>query len=219
MKKIILSVILSSILITVITAQNGVLREITGNVELKHAGAAAFIPAAAGAQVSLNTIISTGFRSSAIVVIGSSTITVRPLTRLSLAEIQSSENSEKVNVHLQAGRVRVDIKPASGTRADFTVQSSRAIASVRGTSFEFDTVNLNVREGKVLFGGSSGGPLAMVNGGFFTYVSSDGTAENPVEVTAASTMPSAPAGSHGSSPVSGANASASGELTVTPEYN
>jgi hypothetical protein len=126
-------------------------------------------------------------------VIGSSTITVRPLTRLSLAEIQSTENSEDINVNLQAGRVRVEVKPAAGTRANFTVQGPSSTASVRGTDFEFDTINLSVHEGKVVFGGSSG-PATMVNGGFMTFVGTDGTVENPNEVTTAAAIPPSPVG-------------------------
>ena len=123
MKKIILTAFFTAAIAAGLFAQNGVIRELTGEVELKHAGSTAFVPAAAGAQVALNTIVSTGFRSTAIITVGSATITVRPLTRLSLAEIQSSSDSENVNVSLQAGRVRVDVKPPAGTRANLTVQA------------------------------------------------------------------------------------------------
>jgi len=192
MKKIIMMVLFFALAVSVF-AQNGVIREITGEVEIKHSGASSFIPAAAGAVVNLNTIISTGFRSTAVVVIGNSTLTVRPLTRLSLAEIQSTSNSESVNVNLQAGRVRVDVNPPSGTKANFTVQSPSATASVRGTSFEFDMVNVSVEKGKVAFSGKTG-PAAMVGSGNTTFVSAEGTAVNPVEVKTASLTPTAPAG-------------------------
>jgi len=193
MKKIIVSVLFTAFFVSAIFAQTGVIREISGEVELKPAGASAFTAASVNDAVNMNTIISTGFRSTAVVAIGSSVITVRPLTRLSLAEIQSTTNTENVNVNLKAGRVRVDVNPPAGTKASFTVKSPSATASVRGTSFDFDTVNLNVHEGTVLFNGSSG-PATMVNGGFFTYVGTDGTAENPAEVTSSSTLPPAPGG-------------------------
>lgn len=214
MKKIIVLIILTTVLAASIFAQNGVIREITGEVELKHAGTSAFVAASAGDTVNLNTIISTGFRSTAVVTVGSSTITVRPLTRLSLAEIQSSETAENVNVNLQAGRVRVEVKPAAGTRSNFTVQSPSATASVRGTSFDFDTVNVNVHEGRVMFGGSVG-PSTIVNGGFFTFVGAEGAAENPIEVTSATVMPQAPV----EAPVvTGQTAAPAGELSVSIMY-
>ena len=196
-------------------AQNGVIRDLTGDVELKPIGASAFTAASVGDEINMNTIISTGFRSTAVVAIGSSVITVRPLTRLSLAEIQSADNTENVNVNLQAGRVRVDVSPPAGTRTNFTVQSPSATASVRGTSFEFDTINLNVHEGKVIFGGNTG-PSEIVNGGFFTLVGADGTAINPVEVTSSSTMPSMPVGS--SDAVSQPAVTGSGNMSIELEY-
>jgi len=216
MKKIIVLVFLTAFFVTGIFAQAGIIREVTGEVEIKPAGAAAFVPATAGTAVNRNTIISTGFRSTAVIAIGSSNITVRPLTRLSLAEIQSSANTESVNVNLQAGRVRVEVSPPAGTRANFTVQSPSATASVRGTSFDFDTVNLNVHEGKVVFGGTSG-PATLVNGGFFTFVGSDGTAENPAEVTSSSTAPPAPVGGTSETTTQSPTAG-SGDLSIELKY-
>lgn len=132
-------------------AQNGEIREISGTVELKRAGETAFVAARAGDPVARNTVVSTGFRSSALIQVGSSLITVRPLTRLSLAEISSSAGTETINVSLQTGRVRVDVKPPAGTRTAMEVRGPSATASVRGTSFEFDTHSLTVLEGNVAF--------------------------------------------------------------------
>ena len=56
-------------------------------------------------SLSEDTIISTGFKSSALIRAGSSVITVRPLTRLALAEIISAAGTENINVNLQAGRI------------------------------------------------------------------------------------------------------------------
>jgi hypothetical protein len=157
---------------TAASVEAGVIRELTGNVELKLAGTSTFVAARSGDQVARNTIVSTGFKSTAVIAVGSSVITVRPLTRLTLAEIQSSEGKETINVDLQAGRVRVDVKPPAGTKANFKVQSPSATASVRGTSFEFDTVNLIVNEGKVAFSGASG-LVTMVNAGDVNFIGKD----------------------------------------------
>ena len=147
------------ILLTVITllcgaalfAQTGRIKELAGTVELKHAGAAAFVPAKAGDAVPKDTIVSTGFKSSALIEAGSSVITVRPLTRLSFAELASSGGTETINVNLQTGRVRVDVNPPVGTRTVMSVRGPSATASVRGTSFEFDTYSITVLHGKVAF--------------------------------------------------------------------
>jgi len=195
MKKIFLTVLMLSAIAFASFAQSGVIREVTGEVELKPSGASAFTAARVGDTVARDTIVSTGFRSTAVIAIGSSTLTVRPLTRLSLAEIQSASGSESLNVNLQAGRVRVDVNPPTGTRTNMTVQGPTATASVRGTSFEFDTVNLTVHEGTVSFSSTSSGPATMVRRGEASFVGTDGQPANPAEVATASLLPSAPVGS------------------------
>lgn len=136
--------------------QNGVIKQLAGTVELKRAGASNFTPAQAGDQVAQNTIVSTGFKSSAVINIGSSVITVRPLTVLSLAEIAALEKTETVGLELQAGRVRVRVDPPSGQEVRFTVRSPSATASVRGTEFDMDTQTLQVSRGVVAYTGQRG---------------------------------------------------------------
>jgi len=160
-------------------AQSGVIKELTGTVELKGPAAAAFATAKAGDEVREDTVISTGFKSTAIVEVGSALLAVRPLTRLTLTEIRASAGNEALNVNLQAGRVRVDLNPPVGTRASLTVSSPAATASVRGTSFEFDTRNLNVNYGAVSFRGSRGREY-VVYGGAGSGVSGNGMALDPV---------------------------------------
>ena len=193
MKKMFFAGLLAIAVIFTAYSQTGVIRELTGEVEIKPAGASAFVPAQSGAQVAQDTIISTGFRSTAIVVVGVTTITVRPLTRLSLAEISSTAGTENLNVNLQAGRVRVDVKPPAGTKANTTVQSPSATASVRGTVLDMDAYNLEVIEGKVLFKGSDG-ILVSVLGGTKSTVSSEGSAQNPIDLAKDNLMPSGPVG-------------------------
>jgi hypothetical protein len=134
----------------------GKIRELTGEVELKHAGSAVFARAVAGDELTMNTIISTGFKSTAVIQAGSSTITMRPLTRLSLTELRASLSAEKLNVKLQTGRVKVDVKPSAGTKANVTVQGPGATASAQEASFEFDGFNLFVNGGAVSHKGGNG---------------------------------------------------------------
>jgi len=215
MKKIVIAVLMAVIAVTGVFGQNGVIREFTGDVELKHAGSSVFVPAAAGANVASNTIVSTGFRSSAVIVIGSSVITVTPLTRLTLAEIQRAGNSESVNVNLQAGRVRVEVSPPAGTRANFTVQSPSTTASVRGTTFEMDTDNINVDEGRVMVNGT-GGVAVMVDGGNSTQSNPSGVPASPVDVAASNLAPPAPVGAAPPAASAPVTELPPGETTLTP---
>jgi hypothetical protein len=193
MKKLFFTLFLITFFLTGAFCQNGIIRELAGEVELRHAGASSFVRASAGDDVALNTIISTGFRSTATIAVGHSLITVRPLTRLSLAEIQSMDNTENVSLNLQTGRIRVDVNPPAGQMTNFTVQSPVATASVRGTSFEFDTVNLSVEEGRVFFSGNTGSAVIVAAGGA-SFVRIDGTAIEPAGVEALILTPPAPIG-------------------------
>jgi len=157
----------------------GVIRELTGEVELKRTETSAFIKAKAGDTVAADTVVSTGFKSTAIIEVGSSSITVRPLTRLSFAEIQSISDTETLNVKLQTGRVRVDVKPPAGAKANCTIQGPNATASVRGTSFEFDTFNLKVNEGGVAFRGSKGLSI-LIPAGMSSSIDADDKAIDPL---------------------------------------
>ena len=161
-------------------AQNGTITELSGTVEIKRAGQANFVAAKKGDSVAKDTIISTGIKSSALVKIGSTVLTVRPVTRLSLAEISAAGGTETINVNLQSGRIRVDVNPPQGSSASASFQSPVATASVRGTSFEFDTQSLRVLEGTVAFQGSRGGVM-MVGAGYTSEIKDDGKAADPIE--------------------------------------
>jgi hypothetical protein len=221
MRKIFLVVLLLTVAVCIVFAQGvsspggvGVIRELTGDVQLKFAGSNDFVAARAGNEVAQNTIISTGFKSTAIVVVGGTVITVKPLTRLSLAEIQSTSELETLNVSLQTGRVRVDVNPPAGMRASTTLQSPSATASVRGTSFEFDTINLTVNEGTVAFSGNIG-PTAMVSAGAASFIQIDGVPADPIGTMADSLIPPAPA----EAPASGGQYTpSSGDIGISIGY-
>ena len=168
--------------VTNIFAQSAVIQDLIGTVEIKTAGSAVWESARKGQALAPDTVISTAFRSTALVQAGSSVITVKPLTRMTLSEIIVAEGAETLNVNLQAGRVRVDVTPPAGTKATTTVTTPTATASVRGTAFEIDTVNLVVFEGTVVFY-SSGVPV-LVDAGRTSYVNEqNGRVALPEETT------------------------------------
>jgi len=198
---------------------SGVIRELSGTVELKMPGAASYVPAKTGDQLSQDTVVSTGFKSTALVAVGSTLITVRPLTRLTLAEIRASQGAETLNVNLQAGRVRVNVTPPAGTRTSVAVSSPIATASVRGTSFEFDTSNLTVISGTVSFHGKKGNPM-MVSGGSGSRIGETGKAADPVTTGAGKLKPKAPAGADSSGVTPGqAPSHSTGVFTIDLDYS
>jgi hypothetical protein len=130
-----------------------VFQDLSGTVEVKAPGAAEWTPARLGQSIALKTLVSTGFKSIAVIAVGSSLVSVRPLTRLTVEELQESAGNERVNINLQTGRIRANVKPPVGGNTEFIVKSPTATASVRGTSFEFDGLHLQVDEGRVHFTG------------------------------------------------------------------
>jgi hypothetical protein len=130
-------------------AQTARIRELRGTVEVKQPGASAWEAAETGQLLEAATLISTGFKSAALLNIGNSDINVRALTSLSLAEILADRDQEQVTLNLRAGRIRANVKPPVGGEISFTVRSPTATASVRGTIFDFDGTRLRVEEGRV----------------------------------------------------------------------
>jgi hypothetical protein len=202
MKKKMLFLLLLVFAVLHVFAQTGVIREFSGEVELKRSGASSFVKAKQGDAVAEDTIVSTGFKSIAVIEVGNSTIAVKALTRLTLSEIRSAQDIETLNLRLQTGRVKVDVKPPAGAKANCTVQSPMATASVRGTSFEFDTCNLKVNEGSVAFRGNRGIGI-IIPAGMASSVGVDGKAADPLgsaSVTAQKPVKSQPSAQSPSEP-------------------
>jgi hypothetical protein len=185
-------------------------REVNGTVEVRASGSAAWVNAAVGDRIERNTVVSTGFKSTTVVVVGDSVITIRPVTRLSLEEIIRNKDGEQVNLYLQTGRIRADVKPPAGGKTDFTVRSPTATASVRGTSFEFDTESLRVDEGRVQYSLANGRHVYVAEGGMSYVDETNNTVVGSFEAVAELLVPALPPGSGSGSPT-GDNAPA-----VTP---
>jgi len=178
-----------------IFAQEAVLKELSGTVELKQTGSAVWETAVQGQAMSVDTVISTGFKSIAVISIGNSFINVRPLTRLSIRELSTRTGVETINISLQAGRVRAEVNPPAGSRAVFNIQTPTTTASVRGTIFELDTVELRVIEGVVAFSGTSGTAVVVDAGGDSYIDERTGRTAPPMETLQTTLKPELPVGS------------------------
>jgi hypothetical protein len=194
-----------------------VIRETSGTVEVKAPGAAEWKAAAAGQTLERASLVSTGFRSTALIMIGNSAVTVRPLTRLSLEEIAGSQNNEQVTLNLRAGRVRADVRPPVGGKTAFSIRSSIATASVRGTVFEFDGTRLSVEEGRVRLSGESV-TGAYIGAGHSTAADPEtGRTATAAEAVREDMAPALPAGVN-TAPAAPAAVPASGGLGVGFEW-
>ena len=185
-------------------APKAIIKEFSGQVELQQAGSETWKKAAPGQVIEGDTIISTGFKSSALIGIGESLLNVRPLTRLSLREISATAEKETISMGLQAGRVHADVKPPAGLKSSYTVHGPSATASTRGTVFEVDTFSLRVLKGSIEYTGLSGFPV-IVNMGGYSYINEKtGRAAPPRQTMLASLNPDMPIGSNFVSALEGA---------------
>jgi hypothetical protein len=117
-----------------------------------------------------------------------------------LEEIVRNQNEEQVNLYLHTGRVRADVKPPVGGKTDFIVRSPVATASVRGTSFEFDTERLWVDEGRVQYSLTSGRNVSVTAGGMSYVDEPNNTVVSSFDAVAELLTPTLPAGNSSGNP-------------------
>ncbi len=136
MKKIflILAILLYSVSLSFAAAGVAVVNSVVGKVEVQVNDS--WIQLKNGDTLTSGSVISTGFKSSAVLYIGQSLIEVRALTRLTVEEIIEQNQNYNTTMFLDAGNIKADIKKSENKRVGFKVRTSVATASVRGTSGE-----------------------------------------------------------------------------------
>ena len=84
-----------------------VLKEASGKVEVQTSGGT-WQPARIGMQISLGTTISTGFNSSAVLDLGTSVLSVKPLTRMRLDHLLEQGGTVQTELFLRVGKVNAE---------------------------------------------------------------------------------------------------------------
>ena len=154
--KIVLIVIFLLIGILGAAAMEARFAELNGTVETRIGEAGNWTPASAGGLIGKDMVISTGIKSSAVISLGGSTVTMNALTMLTLEELLQQDGTEEAVLYLRTGRINADVTPPSGIKSEFTVRSPTTTASVRGTSFSFNGQQLKVHSGKVALSNNNG---------------------------------------------------------------
>jgi hypothetical protein len=126
------------------------IKEITGKVEIKPPQLS-WVAAQAGTAVSLGTIISTGFNSTAVLDLGGSVLKVDPLTRLRIEELIEREGTVTTELFLRVGKVNAEVKTTAGLTQNFKLRSPVSTAAVRGTGFDYSGYELYVYNGNVTY--------------------------------------------------------------------
>lgn len=126
--------------------------DVKGKVEFQDGGI--WVKAQSGDVIEQGTVISTGYKSSAVIKSNNSSFTIGPMTRITLEKLARQSGKENTQLFLDSGSIQSDVK--SGNR--FKVRSAVATASVRGTSFTFySSGRLNVNNGLVALSASEAG--------------------------------------------------------------
>ncbi len=156
MKRLIFIASIAFVLAPALFAQSAVtVKEAKGKVEVKAPGGA-WVSAAVGTKVALGASISTGFNSTAVLDLGTSIITVAPLTRMQIQDLVARQGTVSTSLFLKVGKVHAEVKSVEGMRQDFTLKGPQATAAVRGTEFDFDGLTINVINGVVHFSNALG---------------------------------------------------------------
>jgi len=186
MKKLLVLVALACLASTAVlvaeeaAAAKVVFSAVTGKVEYQRPGSA-WKPAKVGDSVEKGTIVSTGFKSSATLKLDETSLYLKPLTRLTLEDLIKTSGGTQTKLYLLAGRVKADVPPQAGKTTDFHIKSPTATASVRGTEFEFDGMNLMVSRGTVQYQTPTN-QYRLVGAQEFSYIASNGTVTPPTTV-------------------------------------
>ena len=150
--------------------------KVSGKVEIKEPGGN-WVTAVNGNTIPQGSVISTGFKSSAeLDLSGSSTIYIKPLTRMSVDELITSGDTVNTRLNLKLGRIKADVKTSTGLRHDFTLRTPVSTAAVRGTVFEGSAKgDIDVEKGKIQQKNKIG-QKTLVSGGNSSSVSGNGYA-------------------------------------------
>ena len=146
-----------------LSADESTVKQVKGIVEIKQ-GQAGWIKAENGMKLSPGILISTGFKSSAILELDNSEIYLKQLTRISIDEISKSGNTVKTNLNLSLGRVKANVKTSEGLKHNFTLKTPVSTAAVRGTVFESGVRSLDVESGSIRYANMIGQQVTVPGG-------------------------------------------------------
>ena len=176
MKKLAFFILMIALVLPV-CAQNATVERVSGKVEYLRSGGR-WAAVSVGDTIPIGATISTGFRSSAVLMIAGSEITVMALTRMSIENLAETNDSISTSLNLRTGKVRASVRSTRGKSTIFTLRSPVSTAAVRGTEFVFDGYRLEVIEGIVTFFNKVNEAVS-VQAGNASETSGDGTPSDP----------------------------------------
>lgn len=164
-----------------LSAMDAEILRISGSVEVKEPGAF-WQEAKEGQMVSADTMIATGFNSKVSLSAGGMTVTLSPLTRVSIDSLTENQDVVNTSLSLKAGRLRASspqVKRKTRRTLNFRVSTPVATAAVRGTEFLLSTNKLETIKGMVEL--SRGNSVVLSPAGSQSWVSPETRPTEPIE--------------------------------------
>ena len=106
---------------------------VSGKVEVQRNGK--WVALQKGDTVAKSETISTGFQSEAKIKMMESVMYLGPVTRITLEELSTVDQTDNVNVYLKTGTARSQVKHVENKRVNYQVHTAVAVASCRGTGW------------------------------------------------------------------------------------
>ena len=126
-----LAVLAGILLATVLAAEPDKAEVISFTGKAEYQTDNGWVPLSQGSFLDQGTVISTGFRSTAVLKIGDSRFTVEPLSRITISKLAESDQNYDTEMNLSTGKLKIDVKAVPGRTTAFTVRSHTATSSVR----------------------------------------------------------------------------------------
>lgn len=146
--KFLSALVLSVFVTSPLLAEDAVVTYVKGKVEVQKGDS--WVALKVGDTIKQSDTVSTGFQSEAKIKYSGSLMALGALTRITMDQLASGGNKEKVDVYLSTGAVRSKVTHSEDTHVNYTVRSSVAVASVRGTDFQMtDKGSVTCFEGAV----------------------------------------------------------------------
>ena len=122
-----------AVLGTSVFAADATVTYVSGKVEVQRGGK--WVALQKGDVVAKSETISTGFQSEAKIKLLDSVMYLGPVTRITLEELSSVDQTDNVNVYLKTGTARSQVKHVDNKRVNYQVHTAVAVASCRGTDW------------------------------------------------------------------------------------
>lgn len=131
MKKMMFAALFTAATLSALSAFEATVVSAKGKVEVQNGEA--WKALAVGNTLKKGDVVQTGFKSELVLQIKESTVTVAPLSRLTIEQLAEKETKDETRLYLDTGSLKSNVKKAENRRVGFTVKSPVATASVRGT--------------------------------------------------------------------------------------